>query len=694
MTSIARRTAAERLAEALAGGAQPSSVVNLLQVLYCEEQAPPAPPPPRPGARSRVAIWEEVDGEPGTYVRSPAFVSIWNRHASIDRIGPKQPDRQRVVFLGESVARGFFYDPGYSPARVLESAFDQILGSGKVEVVDLAKNAFALQELISDAAASLALKPDALVVFAGNNWALSLLPFCATRFDKEGPGAFTKYAQLLDQEGGVAQIQALERDRVVDAAKSCVRALGRVAADAAIPVIFLIPELNMADWPAAPHLLVPLMPADKLRTWMSARLQAMQCLTSGDPTAAEMHARVMLDLDGGAAAETFRILGSAQLATKQRAAALASFDEARNAPLLSPGFRVPGILPDVRKAIASEGNASKVTVLDLRETLRDASDGELAGRKYFLDYCHLTSEGIRVCMGACAEAVTRALRPTQVAAPRLSDRLPVPAAKDEAIAHVLAAVHSAMWGADRAWCRAQLDRALEYDPSLRSDVLPGLRAAFDVCGIPPRLTSAIKELMTYPAIAKYLLLTPLLELGPRLPGLLMEMPRHGFIDALTDVLQGSSPLRNDSTRSRRVLGGTASTLDLLVAEHAMNTFSFLQERAFMAVYETESRFVFTVDKTQRVRLKICCRIPNATREGSLRLRLNGVAIGTFAVGESWRTTELTSEAVGGKNELVLEWPVIEQRVPFERVAAAIEAGEVPDFYVHFAQIFGFTVSSL
>ena len=70
-----------------------------------------------------------------------------------------------------SLWRGdILYDPHFTPAQALQKIMDAACGPAKIEVVDLARTDLMheqLQELIVQA---LHLEPDALVIFAGNNW--------------------------------------------------------------------------------------------------------------------------------------------------------------------------------------------------------------------------------------------------------------------------------------------------------------------------------------------------------------------------------------------------------------------------------------------------------------------------------------------------------------------------------------------
>ena len=161
------RSYAASLAEGLLGE-EGRRRVELMQRLglLTEADAPPEPAQ-APGA---IGIWEpRMEGDRIWFERSEARSGEWSLWADVPRLEPRG-ERPRVVLLGESVARGYFYDPSYTPARVLEELL-AAHGVPGVEVIDLAKNDLGAQDLQALLLSALALQPDAFVIFSGNNWA-------------------------------------------------------------------------------------------------------------------------------------------------------------------------------------------------------------------------------------------------------------------------------------------------------------------------------------------------------------------------------------------------------------------------------------------------------------------------------------------------------------------------------------------
>src|SRR5262245_54646338 len=101
-----------RVANELAGLLSSNDSARQLELLrqIAGWSRPRTPVQGAPGPR-RVGIWEERQrGNQTLFIRAAGH-EPWHLWADEARIGPKRPNTRRVVLIGESVARGFFYDP-------------------------------------------------------------------------------------------------------------------------------------------------------------------------------------------------------------------------------------------------------------------------------------------------------------------------------------------------------------------------------------------------------------------------------------------------------------------------------------------------------------------------------------------------------------------------------------------------------
>jgi hypothetical protein len=193
----------------------------------------------------------------------------------------------------------------------------------------------------------------------------------------------------------------------------------------------------------------------------------------------------MVELDGGTCPTPFRLLAAAHLAAAADGAAAAHLAAARDAavseteathyPLLA-FLAAPQADTAARGVLAAAARRHGWDAVDLREVFAAATGSPLPGRRLFLDYCHLTAEGMHLAMAALAHALLR--RAGEPVAERgwrrLAAELPGPweavpagrAAAAEATAFLGAAVHTAHRHLPVTargelvdhWCRAALDR--------------------------------------------------------------------------------------------------------------------------------------------------------------------------------------------------------------------------------------------
>ncbi|HSD46138.1 MAG TPA: hypothetical protein VLB87_05925, partial [Pyrinomonadaceae bacterium] len=133
--------------------------------------------PGTPPQQSRhIGIWErKTDNGKTCFVRRLDTMDTWHFWANLGRIEAKGT-KLRVLFTGESVARGYLYDPSFTPAAALQMMLEGHYGKDQVEVIDLARTNLGY-EIKDLALAALQLKPDVAIIFAGNNWGFPIPSF-------------------------------------------------------------------------------------------------------------------------------------------------------------------------------------------------------------------------------------------------------------------------------------------------------------------------------------------------------------------------------------------------------------------------------------------------------------------------------------------------------------------------------------
>ena len=239
----------------------------------------------------RVGIWEAKDEASGRSFVRVETGEPWHLWANVQEIPPKGLSH-RVVLIGESVARGYLYDPHFTPALALQKMMDAACGTAEIEVVDLARSDLCtnqLRELITQA---LHLEPDALVIFAGNNW------FPLIKTDDE---RLLDMVSAFRNTGSWRGVKESCESFLITNTRKTLRLLGEVARERGIPVVFVLPEFNLADW-RTEYDCPPLLTSEQTEAWLRAKDEAEQLLKGNDWEKAESLGERLLQLDQGTTA--------------------------------------------------------------------------------------------------------------------------------------------------------------------------------------------------------------------------------------------------------------------------------------------------------------------------------------------------------------------------------------------------------
>jgi hypothetical protein len=633
---------------------------------------------PEGTAPDRVGIWERKPGETA-FVRMPDTAAEWHLWANLDRIEPKR-DKCRVVLIGESVARGYFYDPIFTPAKVLQSILERFIPN--LEVVDLARTdlGFEVAELAESA---LLLEPDAVVVFSGNNLDLG-------RWAQANPC-------LIDsvlQEEGIAGAKRMAEAVLAGQVTQLARAVCAPYKAASVPLIWMAPEFNF-DWrapfPNAPHLA-----GSANREWIDEILRARRFLDAGRLEEATASAQRLLAIDGGVSTASLYALAECSRRSGDRTATKRYLARARDAVIWEPsGYAAPRTYGATRDVLREEVGSQGCVLVDLEQLFGEhLGDADAApGRTLFLDYCHLAASGIRIAMAGAAAALLGKLQDLQTSWRELVDVAPSPSPEVEAYAAMLAAIHNA-----HAW---QDVDALRYYCALAvntSDAVvePMKRFIEMQTRMGPAMMSRCADDITRvgsPQLQKYLFRNS------------MQLLDVHLIDCMADALaEHGSDVREWVTRlrigERGLAQGEVDLLDYYYSSGSrlpQDTFWALEaptRRNFYRAHWVESRFVFITEKERSVRLLLTCRLPqSAVSKQRVVLSMNDSPQAAFEVGTEWETWDVAIPSIvskDGANWLTLRWPIPifpgEKALDF--MFAATDGAE-PEFYPVFGEIFTF-----
>jgi len=642
----------------LAGGLLPPATPP--PVREVEDDAGRAiPPGPRP-----ISIWQPRQGDLETVFVRPEPLPWGDHHAARRLLTPRRgPRPRRIAFFGESAAAGYLYAPHLTPAEVLERQLTAVHGPGSWEVLDLARTNESLGPLLATVEASLQLGPDLLVVFAGNNWNLLESPECSPYAPSVAARQSLAAAWAASGHRGLAE---RAREEVLEKAGRTLVALAQRAREASLPVVLVIPEVNLGDWETRQP--VGWLPGGDTRHWWRLHRQAETHLAAGAYRQAVAVAWEMIDLDGETCPTSCRLLTRACLGLGDRGraelAARAEVDAESYATLCGLGSpRATSWVQDLLRRAAERLGLVTVDLPRLFAVGQGGGGELLPGRRLFLDYCHLSREGMAVAMAAVAARVSHLMgeewvRPSEL---ETSTRLP---AEAEATALLGAAVHTAhrllptpLKGELLAWW---LEAALATSPGVEAAIwhLVAARAA----PLPAALTAAQGENLASP----YRLLL-----------------QHGwhwdFLDA--DLLSALERVLAGPGRSERLAGlllagqgGGPGDRDLIRPPCLWEPLArFYPEclpnrdlpgRSTLRSPWPVSTFSHLSGGEAPAELTITLRLPPiegapGRRQGRVGLTVNGHQAGTVMVGESWSRHRLTVSPEllrRGLNRLELHWP--------------------------------------
>lgn len=650
------------------------------------------------GASNRIGIWErqEVDGVT-SFVRAMDTADDWFSWANVQRIEPKGA-KPRVVLMGESVAKGYLYHPEFTPTMALRTIFKAHFGADEIEVIDLSRTglAFEVREL---AIAALALEPDVAIVFSGNN----------LRTAK--PDVLFADLDAVVREQGLAGFRRLTEDALALRVDELVADIASCYSQAKVPLIWMIPEFNLKDW-RTPSTNAPHLPGDGNSEWLSLLDQAHAALRRRDlPKATEL-ASELTQLDQGVCVAGWYILAECSRLSNDLQAENAHLESARDAVHWyasgSPPATTSRIQQTLRTSASREGNE----VLDVPELFREYLNGGIPGRQLFLDYCHMTAEGIRVAMAAAASRVIRLLG-GRLPAGKSGDSADVPwralihqeaapSPEVQAEAAFLAAVHNAHWWQPSEVVRHHCEEAIRLAPYIAQVMKEFIDS--QTRRTPMLMSSATERIagLSLHQLRPYLLRLKLRQLDRPL------IEEFGRILATVGMETASSTNRL-RCHEHSVSQGPIDLLDYYYCSSALPPQEVMgalrrrdesvvaRESRYFKAYWRESRFLFIAEAGCCVRLRLACRFPNLP-EGTLAISVNGAEAAELVGHSHWQNWDIDVPGeivLDGVNEVSLRWPLpaFPGTVALAEIASDLADQIFPEFYCIFGEIDTFIAES-
>jgi hypothetical protein len=374
----------------------------------------------------------------------PGPSALW---ADTAQFSARKTRNKRVLLIGESVARGFVLDPWRTPASVLQGLLDA--RNADTEVIDLACTGISATALLQLTQAAMQLEPDEVVVFAGNNWWNAYW----------SAGGQAAAHSLLGKS--MAEVRRHVDEELAAFSRATLQRLAKTVGAAGGTLVLVVPAFNLRDWygeALAPNWLS----GPELAQWQEWSRLALQYEADGAWTPLKDAAGAMLRIDQGCCPMSLDLLGRAFLGLGDTDNARRCLEQARDHAVWSnlPNTpRCPRVIQEEMRQLAAEH--PHLRLVDLPQVFSVHGGHPIPGRELFLDYVHMTPEGVELAMAHVAGALLG-----QSAAPALRQPPPIEPPDDRiewANACFLSALHAAHCGQPDEIIGFWLGRALDAD---------------------------------------------------------------------------------------------------------------------------------------------------------------------------------------------------------------------------------------
>jgi hypothetical protein len=586
------------------------------------------------------------------------------------------------------VARGSLYDPVFNPAIALQMILEAQFGAGEVEVIDLARTNLGFQ-ILEVGKNALQLEPDIAIVFAGNNWYIS----------EPLPSEVAEIDEAIAKEGLVGARRAIDA-HLAGTAKQIVSEMCAAYQSKGIPLVWIIPEFNLRDW-HDPITNAPYLPDGLNKEWLETLAEAHSALRDRDFERAKILGQRLIEIDQGLCVAGFYVLAECSRGTNDIESEREYLSRARDAASWDLSkTTVPRPYSVMQQAVREETSKHDIQVIDLPLLFKEYLEGGIPDRRLFLDYCHVTTEGIQVAMGAAASCILRALKGVDRPWYTLVNEHIAPSPETEAEALFLAAITNAHCSQPYDLVEYFCTRALQYSRHVGEWMLDYLELQTQ-SSVPMRMSEVEEKMLR----AGSPLMRNLLRLNQkRLDRLLLDVTIKVLEDAGLEVRERLQRLCRDEHSTNHGETDLLAYYYLAAADqpHELAWLNrsdrYKPEPEYYRAYWPESRFIFVGEAGCGVHFSLTCRLPETTQsEGTISVSLNQRPQLRITVGSSWSTwdIDLPGAAVhDGLNEVAINWPMPEfdDRQALEKARLKLIERKFPDFFPIFGEIHSFTAS--
>jgi hypothetical protein len=623
---------------------------NNLRTIRSESDTPADEP-----AHRRLGIWKyhEANGE-AWYERDPTFIADWQGWADNEKI-IIDDNAKKVVYIGESVARGYLFDPQYNPVKIIQHLVNTTSDLAPVQVIDLAMSGLDFGELHLLVREVAAIRPDALIIFAGNNWdVISIL-----ESDPEAGGVL---AELIRPDLSADELTSRTAMIFERAIAGLLEMLKDIFPDTKL--MFVIPEFNLKDWQSAPsERIMPRSLSGEMKQWVSLRDRAEACLKEHQPEELAALARELIKLDG-TNPYGYELLAKYKLAKESFDEARLLLEAARDTAVYGRNFTSkPRCLSITRRLLKSGCEKFDIGCVDLPEVFRNELKGQVPGKEFFVDYCHLSAKSMQIACSTITSLLIKQLANKAISTGQLLQRCPHPDARTEAYAHFLAAIHNAHFGQPDHILHYHCSKAVFHDPQIVEVLLNFAKLASTRA--PSVLCQTYRDMHNNGDFRQYLQGRALRHpnnkkiLDADLVEVILDVLRQNNIAASRDVQDFMIEQHGISDSPENLLQTFYSAFNYYVSPVNSTSWyvSYMDRSEFLLVTEPDDMEFNLVVRNKELKGKRAQAI----------FCVNGSVVYKMEIGERWKSFRFVIARNffnKGKNLMTIEWPLMEPMAEF------------------------------
>jgi hypothetical protein len=582
------------------------------------------------------------------FVRDEEMKQFYTAWPKVDAIAPKEKGENRIILFGESVARGLFYEPYYSPAKVLEEILQNCY-SNNIKVIDMAVSSIGAYQLLDLCEQSLVLQPDIFVVFAGNNW--------------NGTGTTEENLQSIKQcfnEPFVNydSVKSIIEKATMNFVDDFFKRLSKLVKEKNIPVLFIIPEYNLLDYKTTLSQKDVSFIDLNTREWIETKKKAENAL-SNDDFVALSHFAAELCKFNPLHPLGYELLAEIKFSENKIDEARTLFDLARSCAKYTFKKTTPGIDYISRNAILTSCSKYNIPTVNLQEVFKEHLNGGIPDRHLFLDYCHLTVEGIKLSMSSTANELVKMWTGDQLSKETRDKYSVVTEPIVLSAAHFSAALHNAHWGQGYEIVSYHCKQSLAH----HQEAVKAMTSYLDmITRKAPWLVNKKTEYLNKSNFGKQISGGINTELES------FKFNDFIFVESILDALKSKGKnLAYDITNLRnKEYGIKRKKTDLLQTYYLPSTFDKLLifnfgSAAFYVENNSTSRFIFCANEGQIVEINLTYRAPKSLIDmDKIILCINNKVIESLKVKSQWINVKLEIPSFylkDGVNILSLSWPI-------------------------------------